>query len=73
MGKVATYPLLPRGSVALQSGRQVQEWPTSGQGGYITPAAKGVPTALGRGYVATLPTCGPLLNLPPALKHGDPP
>ena len=29
----------------LQSGGQNQKWPTSGQGGYITPAASGVPTA----------------------------
>ena len=27
----------------------------------------------GRGYVATLPTCGPLLILPPALKRWGPP
>ena len=27
----------------------------------------------GRGYVATLPTCGPLLILPPALKRRGPP
>ena len=33
----------------LQSGGQIQKWPTSGQGGYITPAAKGVPTASERG------------------------
>ena len=32
-------------SPPLQSGRQNQRWPTSGQGGYITPAAWGVPTA----------------------------
>ena len=33
----------------LQSRGQNQKWPTSGQGGYITPAAWGVPTASGRG------------------------
>ena len=33
------------GSPPLQSGGQNQKWPTSGQGGYITPAASGVPTA----------------------------
>ena len=27
----------------------------------------------GRAYLATLPTCGPLLNLPPALKRWGPP
>ena len=26
-----------------------------------------------RGYVATLPTCGPLLIVPPALKRWGPP
>ena len=49
MGKVATSPLLPRGSPPLQSGGQNQEWPTSGQDGYITPAASGIPTASKRG------------------------
>ena len=29
----------------LQSGGQNQKWPTSGQGGYITPEAQGIPTA----------------------------
>ena len=33
----------PRGSPPLQSGGQHQRWPTNGQGGYITPAAWGVP------------------------------
>ena len=49
VGKVATQPLPPRGSPPLQSGGQNQKWPTSGQGGYITPAASGVPTASERG------------------------
>ena len=35
----------PGGSPPLQSGRQNQKWLTSGQGGYITPAAWGIPTA----------------------------
>ena len=48
MGKVAT-PLPPRGSPPLQSGGQNQKWPTSEQGGYITPAASGIPTASKRG------------------------
>ena len=39
----------PTGSPPLQSGGQNQKWPTSGQGGYITPAAWGVPTASERG------------------------
>ena len=45
MGKVATSPLLPRGSSVLQSGGQNQKWPINGQGGYITPATSGIPTA----------------------------
>ena len=49
MGKVATSPLPPRGSPPLQSGGQNQKWPTSGQGGYITPAASGIPSASERG------------------------
>ena len=49
MGKEATSPLPPRGSPSLQSGGQNQKWPTSGPGGYITPAAWGVPTASERG------------------------
>ena len=49
MGKLATSPLPPRGSPPLQSGGQNQKWPTSGQGGYITPAAWGNPTASERG------------------------
>ena len=49
MGKVATWPLPHRGSPPLQSGGQNQRWPTSGQGGYITPAAWGVPNASERG------------------------
>ena len=35
----------PGGSPPLQSGGQKQKWPTSGQGGHITPATLGVPTA----------------------------
>ena len=33
----------------FRAGGQHQRWPTSGQGGYITPAAWGVPTASERG------------------------
>ena len=39
----------PRGSPPLQSGGQNQKWPTSGQGGYVTPAASGIPSASERG------------------------
>ena len=49
VGKVATSPLPPGGSPPLQGGGQNQKWPTSGQGGYITPAASGIPTASERG------------------------
>ena len=50
MGKVATSPLPPRGSQPLQSGGgQNQKWPINEQGGYITPAASGIPTASKRG------------------------
>ena len=49
MGNVATSPLPPRGSPPLQSGGRNQKWPTSGQGGYITPDASGIPTASQRG------------------------
>ena len=37
------------GPPPLQSRGQNQKWPTCGQGGYITPAAWGVPIALERG------------------------
>ena len=37
------------GSPQHQSGGQDHKWPTGGQGGYITPAAWGVPSALERG------------------------
>ena len=49
VGKVSTKPMLPWGSPPLQSGGQNRRLPTSGQGGYITPAAWGVPTASERG------------------------
>ena len=49
VGKVATSPLPPRGSPPLQSGGQNQKWPIHGQGGYITPATSGIPTASKRG------------------------
>ena len=49
MGKVATQPLPPGGSPAHHSDEANQKWPTGGQGGYMTPAASGVPTVLERG------------------------
>ena len=36
VGKVATQPLLPRGSPPPRGRGQNQKWPRSGQGGYIT-------------------------------------
>ena len=39
----------PKGSPPLQSGGGNHKWPTSGQGGYMTLAAWGVPTASERG------------------------
>ena len=45
VGKVATQPLPPRGSPPLQGAGQNQKWPTCGQGGYVTPAASGIPSA----------------------------
>ena len=49
VGKLATSPLPYRGAPPLQSGRQNQKWPTSGQSGYLTSAVSGSPTAAERG------------------------
>ena len=49
MGKLTTSPVPYRGSPLLQSGGQNQKWPTSRQGGYLTPSVSGIPTALERG------------------------
>ena len=49
MGKVAAKPLPSRGVPALQSRGLNQKWPTNGQGGYITPAVSGSPSASERG------------------------
>ena len=56
MGKVAAEPLPTGGSPQLHGGGQNQKWPTSGQGGYITPAAWGVPTASEREGLSTDPS-----------------
>ena len=45
----AASPLPPPGSPPPQSRGQNQNWPINGQGGYITPAASGIPTASERG------------------------
>ena len=49
VGKVATLPLPPRGSPPHENGGQNQRWPNCGQGGYITPAASGIPSASRQG------------------------
>ena len=49
VGKVATSPLPSRGSPPVQRGGGNQKWPTCGQGGYVTPAVSGIPTASERG------------------------
>ena len=48
MGNVATSPLPPPGSPPPKSGGQKQKWPTCVQGGYVTPAASGIPSASSR-------------------------
>ena len=48
VGRVATSPLPFGGPPPLQSVGHNQRWPTSGPGGYITPAAWGVPMTLER-------------------------
>ena len=49
VGQMATKHLPPWGSQSLRSEGQNQKWPTSGQGGYITPTAYGFPSASERG------------------------
>ena len=49
VGKVATSPLPYRGAPPLQSGGQNQNWPTSGETGYLTPAVSGITTVAERG------------------------
>ena len=73
VGKAATSPLPPWGSPPLQSGGQNQKWPTSGQGGYITSAAWGVPTASERGdRIRSGPQVGKVATSP-LLSEGSPP
>ena len=48
-GKVATKSLPSRGCTPLRGGTHIHKWCTGGQGGYITTAACGVPTASKRG------------------------
>ena len=67
MGKVGTSPLPPRGSPPLQSGGQNQNWPINGQGGYITPATSGIPTASERGAKSEMSKKGRNCNVTLAL------
>ena len=61
-----------RGAPPHQSGGLNQKWPTSGQGGYLTPAVSGSPTASERGAkseVATQPL--PSRGAPPHQSGGQ--
>ena len=49
VGKLATSPLPYRGAPPLQSAGQNQNWPTSGQSGYLTHAVSRIPTVAQRG------------------------
>ena len=66
-------PALKRWGPARQQGLRshlAHLWATSDS----APRFEAVGTPLGsKGYVATLPTCGPPLILPPALKWWGPP
>ena len=76
---MATKHLPPWGSQPLRSEGQNQKWPTSGQGGYITPTAYGFPSASERvgkirsgpqvGHVATQPL--PPWRSPPLQSGGQ--
>ena len=57
VGKVAVSPLPSQGSRTLQSSRENQKGPTCQQGGWVTPATSGIPTASERGGKSEL---GPL-------------
>ena len=52
------------GSPKLHNGKHSHNWPTKGRMGYTIPDPP-----KGRGDIANLPTCGPLLTLSPAVKH----
>ena len=69
VGKVATSPLLSRGSQALQSGGGSLKWPTCGQSGYVTlPSVSGIPPAAERGGNQKWPTCGQIGYVSPAVS-----
>ena len=79
VGQMATKHLPPWGSQPLRSEGQNQKWPTSEQGGYITPTAYGFPSASERGgkirsgaqvgHVATKPL--PPWRSPPLQSGGQ--
>ena len=79
VGKVATSPLPPRGSPPLQSGGTKSEWPTCGQGGYVTPCRLGDPHRFrAGGQNQKWPTCGQggyvtpaVSGIPTASQRGD--
>ena len=67
------HPCRLGGPHRFRAGEQNQRWPTSGQGGYMTPAAWGVPTASERGdRIRSGPPVGKVATspLPPG---GSPP
>ena len=68
VGKTATSPLPYRGSPPLQSGRQNEKWPTSGQTGYLTPAVSGIPPLQSGGQSQKWPTSGQSGYLTPAVS-----
>ena len=47
----------PRGSPPAQGGGQNQKWPTSGQGGYIIPAAESIATPSEQGAESEVAHC----------------
>ena len=64
---------------SFRVGGQNQKWPTCGQGGYVTPAISGIPTASERGgQNQKWPTCGQggyvtpaASGIPSASERGD--
>ena len=72
VGEVATSPLPYRGAPPLQSGRQNQKWPTSGQIGYLTPAVSGSLRYRAGGKIRSGPQVGKLATSPLPYR-GSPP
>ena len=60
-GKITVVRKRAKHGAYDQSGGQNQKWPSCGQGGYVTPAVLGIPTAADRGGGGgdqKWPTCG---------------